>query len=131
VRVTAAGLPSAGRVRTVESSTATIEYADGSVATVVYSAVGAPSLPKERIEVLRAGRAWVLDDFTSLSSYAAGEHQVRRARRPDKGHAALLANVLAAARGDQPFAPGLGAAYGRKRYNAAFLHDAAGRGTKR
>jgi hypothetical protein len=72
--------------------------------------VGASSMPKERIEVLRGGRAWVLDDFTALTSYDGGE-RTESSRRPDKGHAALLAGVLAAARGERSFEPGLAAAY--------------------
>src|SRR5262249_29717072 len=69
LRVQAAALPSPAELTTPESTTVTIEYADGSVATVHYSGVGSASLPKERIEVLRGGGAWVLDDFNALSSY--------------------------------------------------------------
>ena len=110
LRVQAAALPAPPKLSTPESSSVTIEYENGSVATVHYSGVGASSLPKERIEVLRGGRAWVLDDFTALSSYDGGE-STESARRPDKGHAALLEGVLAAARGERGFEPGLGAAY--------------------
>ena len=39
------------------------------MASVVYSGAGAGSLPKERVEVLRGGHAWVLDDFRALVSY--------------------------------------------------------------
>ena len=68
-------------------------------------------MPKERIEVLAGGRSWVIDDFTSLTSYTADGHQTRSERSGDKGHAALLRAVLAACRGERPFEPGLGAAY--------------------
>ncbi len=68
----------------VESASVTIEYADGSVATVHYSGVGAASMPKERVEVLRGGRSWVLDDFRSLTSYGADGESVETAR-PGQG----------------------------------------------
>lgn len=123
VRVTAAALPSQNGVRTVESSSVTIEYGDGSVATVVYSGVGAPSLPKERVEVFRGGHAWVLDDFSLLTSFAAAPTEHRS--EPDKGHAALMRGVLAAARGQQPFAPGLGAAYAAQAVALAALEAIA------
>ncbi len=110
-RVLAAALPTPEALRTVESASVTIVYSGGSVGTIHYSGVGAEKLPKERIEVLRGGRAWTLDDFRALTSYGpSGKHTVRK-RRADKGHAALLAGVLAACRGEAPFTPGIDAAY--------------------
>jgi predicted dehydrogenase/threonine dehydrogenase-like Zn-dependent dehydrogenase len=123
VRVLAAALPSP--LSTPESTSVSIEYADGSVATVHYSGVGAASMPKERIEVLRGGRAWVLDDFTSLTSYGAGGEGEQRAGEPDKGHAALLDGVLAAARGERPFEPGIEAAYAAQSVALAALESLA------
>jgi predicted dehydrogenase len=102
----------------------TIEYADGSVATVLYSGVGGTSLPKERVEVLRGGRAWVLDDFVALTSHGAAASE-QRGDKPDKGHAALLGQVLSAARGERPFAPGLGAAYAAQAVALAALEAIA------
>jgi predicted dehydrogenase/threonine dehydrogenase-like Zn-dependent dehydrogenase len=110
-RVWGAALPSPPTLRTVESVSLTITYANGSLATVHYSGAGAASMPKERIEVLAGGRSWVIDDFTSLTSYTADGHQTRSERSGDKGHAALLRAVLAACRGERPFEPGLAAAY--------------------
>jgi predicted dehydrogenase/threonine dehydrogenase-like Zn-dependent dehydrogenase len=110
IRVQAAGLPAPGDLATPESTSVSVEYANGSVATVHYSGVGATSMPKERIEVLRGGLAWVLDDFATLTSYGPDGERTERAK-PDKGHAALLEGVLAAARGERPFEPGIEAAY--------------------
>jgi predicted dehydrogenase/threonine dehydrogenase-like Zn-dependent dehydrogenase len=110
-RVLAAALPAPAALRTIESASVTISYTSGSVATVHYSGVGAATLPKERIEVLGDGQAWVLDDFRALLSYGPeGKHTEQR-RRADKGHAALMAGVLAACRGEGPFLPDIGAAY--------------------
>jgi predicted dehydrogenase len=110
-RVQAAALPAPAGAGSVESASITVEYADGSVATVHYSGVGATDLPKERIEVLRGGWSWVLDDFMSLVSYGPKETQTEALRAADKGHAELMRRVLAAVRGERPFEPGLGAAY--------------------
>ncbi len=106
----AAAAPSPG-VETVESASITIACAGGSVATVHYSGLGAASMPKERVEVMRGGRAWVLDDFRSLTSFGPGGTHTEEARAPDKGHAALLAGVVSACRGEGPFVPGLGEAH--------------------
>ena len=78
---------------------------------IVYSGVGAPALPKERVEVFRGGWAWVLDDFSELMSLGpSGERRVDSGRA-GKGHAELLEHALLAARGREPFDPGLEAAY--------------------
>ncbi|HWM10073.1 MAG TPA: bi-domain-containing oxidoreductase, partial [Solirubrobacteraceae bacterium] len=111
LRVLAAALPAPPTVGSVESASITIEYANGSVATVLYSGVGAGSMPKERVEVLRGGRSWVLDDFRALTSWDPGGESTEEARGQDKGHAELMRRVLAACRGRQPFEPGLLAAY--------------------
>jgi predicted dehydrogenase/threonine dehydrogenase-like Zn-dependent dehydrogenase len=109
-RVLAAAVPPSAGVTTPESASITVQYADGSVATIHYSGLGAPSMPKERVEVLRGGRSWALDDFRTLTSFGAEGTSDERGRG-DKGHAELLECVLAACRGERPFEPGLGAAY--------------------
>ena len=91
IRVMAAALPAPPTVGSVESATITVEYADGSVATVLYSGVGAGAMPKERVEVLRGGRSWVLDDFRSLTAWDAGGEQTETSTGQDKGHAELHA----------------------------------------
>jgi predicted dehydrogenase/threonine dehydrogenase-like Zn-dependent dehydrogenase len=111
MRVTAAALPAPRTVGSVESASITIEYAGGSLATVLYSGIGAGAMPKERIEVLRGGRSWVLEDFRSLTSWGPEGERTDEARGQDKGHAELMRRVLAACRGRQAFEPGLLAAY--------------------
>ena len=95
-RVLAAALPAENGVRTVESSSTTVAYTNGSIATIHYSGVGSSAMPKERIELLCGGRSWVLDDFRSLTTYAGPEPRTESARQPDKGHAELMRRVLAA-----------------------------------
>jgi predicted dehydrogenase/threonine dehydrogenase-like Zn-dependent dehydrogenase len=109
-RVVAVAVPPAAGLATPESASVTIQYADGSVAAIHYSGLGPASMPKERVEVLRGGRSWVLDDFRTLTSFdAEGKTEARDGG--DKGHAELLRGILAACRGQRPFEPGLGAAY--------------------
>jgi predicted dehydrogenase/threonine dehydrogenase-like Zn-dependent dehydrogenase len=124
-RVHAAALPAPPPLRTPESLTVTVQYESGSVATVHYSGVGDASLTKERVEVLGGGRAWVLDDFSSLTSHANRSVRTRSERRADKGHAALLEGVLAAVRGEQAFEPGLGAGYAAQSVGLAALESLA------
>ena len=124
-RVIAAALPAPSYLSSVESVSATVEYAGGSVATVHYSGVGAAAMPKERIEVLRGGCSWVLDDFGSLASFDARGERVEPARSADKGHARLVEAVIAACRGERPFEPGIEAGYAAQSVALATLESIA------
>ena len=117
--------PTASRF-SVESASMAIEYANGSLATVLYSGVGAGSMPKERVEVLRGGRSWVLDDFRTLTSWGPDGEHTEEARGQDKGHAELMRRVLAACRGKRPFEPGLLAAYAAQSVALEALESIAG-----
>jgi predicted dehydrogenase/threonine dehydrogenase-like Zn-dependent dehydrogenase len=109
--VSGAATRESASVRTIQSASITVAYEGGSVASLHYSGLGPASLPKERIEVLAGGRAWVLDDFQHLSIFdAAGSRTIEKGQG-DKGHAALMRSVLAACRGEDRFLPGLRAAY--------------------
>jgi predicted dehydrogenase len=72
-----------------------LRYADGSVATVQHVATGSRRMPKERVEVLGAGRSAAIEDFRRARLYASAP-SLRRARLPaqDKGHAALLERAV-------------------------------------
>jgi predicted dehydrogenase/threonine dehydrogenase-like Zn-dependent dehydrogenase len=73
-----------------DNFSATIAYADGSVCTLVYTALGPKSgLPKERIEVFGNGDAWIVDDFKSLTR-ASDQAVLWSASSSDKGHAEEL-----------------------------------------
>jgi predicted dehydrogenase/threonine dehydrogenase-like Zn-dependent dehydrogenase len=64
---------------------AMLGYADGSVATLTYTALGPKEgLPKERIEVFGDGEAYLIDDFKSLARASTGE--VLWQGGTDKGH---------------------------------------------
>jgi predicted dehydrogenase/threonine dehydrogenase-like Zn-dependent dehydrogenase len=111
VSVSGAAARASAGVSTIEHASFTIAYENGSVAAVQYSGLGPASLPKERIEVLAGGRAWVLDDFRRLTSFDGESSQTVESPRADKGHAALIARALAACRGEERYLPGLREAY--------------------
>jgi predicted dehydrogenase len=46
---------------------ATVRYADGSVCTLTYTAMGSKSYPKERAEILAEGKVISLDDYKQLT----------------------------------------------------------------
>lgn len=65
---------------------ATIGYADGSVASLVYTALGPKTgMGKEHITVFCDGAAFVVDDFKTLTAVADGA-VLWQSSEPDKGH---------------------------------------------
>jgi predicted dehydrogenase len=93
----AAITPGALPYRRNDNFSATLTYADGSVATLTYTALGPKvGLGKERIEIFCDGEALIVDDFKSL--VRASDHAVLwESREADKGHAqqmSLLADAI-------------------------------------
>ncbi len=74
--------------------TVVLEFAGGSVATIVYTARGAARLAKEYVEAHAGGRSAILDDFVRLTLLGAGRTS-RVRRRPDKGHFSQFAELHA------------------------------------
>ena len=79
-----------------------IGFADGSVATVIYTAAGDTAYPKERVEVFSEGRVMVSDDFRRLSITQGGRTHASRATQADKGHAVEMKAFLDLAAGTPP-----------------------------
>ncbi|MHB8658452.1 MAG: bi-domain-containing oxidoreductase [Solirubrobacteraceae bacterium] len=102
IQVDAAGVGGGSEPRE-DSLAATLRLADGSVAVIVYSALGDSALPKERVEVLGEAGAGVLEDFSELRLYRGGREEHVAGKR-DKGHRSELEVFLAACRdGVQPW----------------------------
>jgi predicted dehydrogenase/threonine dehydrogenase-like Zn-dependent dehydrogenase len=73
-----------------DNFTATMTYEDGSVATLVYTALGPKSgMGKEHITVFVDGDAYIVDDFKKLVHASDGD-VVWQSGEPDKGHAEEL-----------------------------------------
>jgi predicted dehydrogenase len=80
-----------------ENVTITLQFADGSLGTIVYTSGGDRSFSKERLEVFAGGRVAVLDDFKSLEMVSQGKRQIKRTRgAQDKGHYAEWKAFIAA-----------------------------------
>ncbi len=75
---------------------ATLHFADGSLATIVYTALGDAAFSKERFELFAGGTVVTIDNFLSLSVTADGRTRSETARTgQDKGHDAELAAFIA------------------------------------
>jgi predicted dehydrogenase/threonine dehydrogenase-like Zn-dependent dehydrogenase len=85
-----------------ENVTATFGFADGSVATVIYTALGHTGAGKERLEVFADGKVVVLDDYKSLSIVGPGPRVDVNNSSRDKGHNAEFQHFARALRGEEP-----------------------------
>lgn len=90
------------RMRKNENFSASISFADGSLANLVYTSLGAAAWPKEQMEIFCDGKVFVLDDFKSLRQ--AGNADPIWKGTQDKGHLAELEVLARALRsgGDWP-----------------------------
>jgi predicted dehydrogenase/threonine dehydrogenase-like Zn-dependent dehydrogenase len=62
---------------------ATVSFADGSVATLTYTALGTKDFPKEQAEIFCDGKVIALDDYKTLT--VAGGKATCRTKLPEKG----------------------------------------------
>jgi predicted dehydrogenase/threonine dehydrogenase-like Zn-dependent dehydrogenase len=100
VRVSTHAIGSEGGYQPEDNLVAAISFADGSVGTLVYSAMGDPSASKERYEVMGEGKLVVIDNWRTLEVTTRGKTKTHRALRADKGHAEELRAFVDACRRD-------------------------------
>ncbi len=77
-------------------------FENGSIGTVSYLANGSTALPKEYIEVYRAGVTGVLTDFRELRVYGSGKPTRTRLPGQNKGQPKMMATFLDAVRKGAP-----------------------------
>ncbi len=103
-RVSAESIAGDSRYRSDDNVTITLRFADGSVATVLYTAMGDNRQGKEYLEVFGEGRMAVLDDFRTLALSAKGRTHRTKSANQDKGFVEEMRRFLAAVRagGEMP-----------------------------
>jgi len=90
-------LPGPGMaLQAAQRFTVALEYADGSVGTILYGDSGAPGASKELIEAHCGGRTAMLDNFRRLTVTTGRKQKVERARKQDRGHRAQFQALRAA-----------------------------------
>ncbi len=95
-------LGSKGAAATLDTAQISLEFEDGSIASIQYYANGHRSFPKERVEVFASGRILQLDNFRVLRSFGWPRFRGFRTWRQDKGHAACLQSFLKAVESGGP-----------------------------
>ncbi len=69
----------------LENVTATFQFSDGSVGTLVYASLGSSAFPKERMEIFADGTTLAMDDYLELSVRGKKRLNIRN-KRSNKGH---------------------------------------------
>jgi predicted dehydrogenase/threonine dehydrogenase-like Zn-dependent dehydrogenase len=96
----ATALPSDGiTVVNSDSFAAILDLQDGSRAVLIYSGLGDPGLPKERLEIFKGGAVLVLDDFKRLTVHGGAGGSLDLGRQ-DKGFEAQWEEIGRALRGE-------------------------------
>src|SRR5581483_11815278 len=98
--VTAQSIAPSGRLARNDNFTATISYADGSLCTLTYTALGSSEYPKERLDVFADGIVVTLDDYKTLSTTRGSGW---RGLTQNKGHEEELRALAAALRDGAPW----------------------------
>ncbi|MEN3335955.1 MAG: hypothetical protein V7641_5320, partial [Blastocatellia bacterium] len=99
-RVSAVAVPKTQRAGYVDDSTVvSLGMTDGSIASIIYTASGDPTVPKEQVEIFCERRVASLDDFKSGAFIAGRKRTKLGGGAQDKGHAAEIAAFFDAVRG--------------------------------
>jgi len=103
-RVFAEGIAGDTRYRGDDNVVITLRFADGSVASVLYTAAGDGRQGKEHLEVFGEGRQAALDDFRTLTLAAGGRAKRQSSSGQDKGFAEEMRRFLRSVRegGEMP-----------------------------
>ncbi len=94
-----------------DNLSATLRFPDGSLATIIYCALGHPGVSKEQIEIFGGGGAIVIDDFMGVT-FAGLPGKTAHKSRVDKGMYGMLENFVLALQGKA--ALDVTAAHGRR-----------------
>jgi len=81
---------------TEDKASMTLGFEDGSFGTIIYTASGASSFAKERVEVFTAGRVLQLDNFRKLRGFGWPGFKRLNLWKQDKGQNACAASFMSA-----------------------------------
>jgi predicted dehydrogenase/threonine dehydrogenase-like Zn-dependent dehydrogenase len=87
------------RGRSRDEAAVAIEFADGSIGSLVYTGGGSSASGKERVEVFAGGASFVLDDYRSLAVHGLDKSGLET-RTVEKGQKQQLDNLHRALRGE-------------------------------
>ena len=78
-----------------------VNFADGSIGTIIYTAEGNSELPKERFEAHADGKSLVMNDFLETQTYKNGKSTVFKTAKRDKGFKEEMSRFVKCVAGGQ------------------------------
>ncbi len=88
-------------INSLEDISACFKFSDGSIANLIYTALGTTSYAKERMEIFTDGSTLVLDDYKDVTIRGKKHFDIHN-KKIDKGHIAELTHFSNAIRGKEP-----------------------------
>lgn len=73
-----------------EDLTVTLRFADGSLATIVYTTLGDTSFSKELVEVYKGATVCQIQNFREFTTVVDGKSSTKKTMTQDKGHSAQI-----------------------------------------
>ena len=83
----------------------TINYKDGSLANIFYTALGGSNQPKELLEVYHNGNSYIIDDFLEFSEYSKSGSNKKRLKEQDKGRKFQIEEIVKCLKGKTSLIP--------------------------
>ena len=90
--------PSGDDLLSADNFSVVIRFGDGSVCSLLYTALGSDKQSKERMEIFYDGKSIVMDDYKELIGYGLPSSFNKKVSKQDKGHKNLLQKFVNSAR---------------------------------
>lgn len=87
---------------TCDNLNVTIEFEDGSLGSIIYTAAGDGTYPKERVEIFGEGSVGVMENFQKTTLFKDGKKFSYRHRGSSKGHREEVEAFIEALRSGRP-----------------------------
>ena len=83
----------------------TINYNDGSMASVFYTAIGGGKQPKELLEVYTGSKSYVIEDFINYSEYSGSNIETNVLKEQDKGREFQIQEIVKSLKNEATLVP--------------------------
>lgn len=87
--------PRAENLFSTDNFSVQISFSDGSLCTLLYTAIGHSAAGKERMEIYFDGKTIIMDDYKILEGYGLPSAFNQKVDKQDKGHENLIKNFFA------------------------------------
>jgi predicted dehydrogenase len=101
-RLWTSAIPAGGAIAHEENFVLNIEYQNGSLGTIIFSALGNPRLPQEYLEIYGDGKVMTINNFKNAKLIFGNKTKNLSLWREDKGYIKEMELIINAIREGQP-----------------------------